>query len=391
MAPPRSVIWNYFQTFMQDDLKIGKCKECDKNVKCGVSGTQGLKLHLRNHHEGTYEEFCKLRDGNKNLNDTETVEPREIENTEKIKSKSPEPNIDKVILSGDEFPNDTVSAFKDMLKDEHFTNVTLVTDGNKRIKAHKVILSSFSPFFKEILINNPHQHPLIYLRGVKYEYLQAMVHFMYLGQTKINLENVNDFIKVASDLQVKGLCSSEPSTDAEEELQKEEVVGDKHVRKEVEADISVLDTTIGEEFESMETVINDFEQDDNLAIKEESTDCATVMEAIPVTAVMDSEKDVEDTDIALLDAEKANIPCEFADCKYVAAKKRYLREHRQAIHEGIKYPCDLCDHKGSTKSNLKKHVQIRHTEEKYPCHQCNHLASSIVTLSEHHENIHSNN
>merc|ERR1712129_121469 len=376
MAPPRSVIWNYFQTFMQDDSKIGKCKECDKNVKCGVSGTQGLKLHLRNHHEGTYEEFCKLRDGNKNLNDTETVEPKEIENTEQIKTKSPEPNIDKVILSGDEFPNDTVSAFKDMLKDEHFTNVTLVTDGNKHIKAHKVILSSFSPFFKDILINNPHQHPLIYLRGVKYEYLQAMVHFMYLGQTKINLENVNDFIKVASDLQVKGLCSSEPSKDEQEPK---------------EEDKTVLDTTIEEEVESMETIIDDREQDDNLAIKEESTDCAPIREAIHASTVLDSEKDAEDKDIALLDAEKVNIPCEFSDCNYVAAQRRYLREHRQAIHEGIKYPCELCDHKGSTKSNLKKHVQIRHTEEKYPCHQCNHLASSIVTLSEHHENIHSNN
>ena len=39
----------------------------------------------------------------------------------------------------------------------------------------KVILSACSPFFRRILLSNPHQHPLIYLTGVSKHFLTSMV------------------------------------------------------------------------------------------------------------------------------------------------------------------------------------------------------------------------
>ena len=380
MAPPRSHIWNYFQTYLQDDSKMGKCKACEKTVKCGVSGTNGLRVHLRSYHSEIYEEFIRLRD-DKSFNDLGS-EQEDDQYTNVKDTKKQEPKNEKVILSGNEFPSDTVSAFKDMLEDEHFTNVTLVTDGNKRIKAHKIILSSFSPFFKEMLMNNPHPHPLVYLRGVKQEYLQAIINFMYLGQAKIDLHEVNDFLRVASDLQVKGLHSSENSINGQEESATEESIGDKMVEE----------AHMQEEETSQKNAIT-FQEDSISYIKQESPEKPSESKPIsPSSSLnMNSENDDVYDEVSCQspnNVEKANVTCEFPDCKYVAAHKRYLREHRQAIHEGIKYQCELCDDKGSTKNDLKKHIQIKHIEEKYPCHQCEFMANSIIDLSEHHSKTH---
>ena len=68
----------------------------------------------------------------------------------------------------DKFKVSTSEAFKNLIKDTDFTDVTLACEDGKQIKAHKVILSACSPFFKDILIQNPHTHPLIYLKGINF-------------------------------------------------------------------------------------------------------------------------------------------------------------------------------------------------------------------------------
>ena len=43
----------------------------------------------------------------------------------------------------------------------------------------KVIISACSPFFRNVLRQNPHQHPLLYMKGVRYTDLQSVLNFMY--------------------------------------------------------------------------------------------------------------------------------------------------------------------------------------------------------------------
>ena len=76
---------------------------------------------------------------------------------------------EKYCLRWNDFENNMSSAFKDIKDDEDFLDVTLACGGNKQIQAHKVILAACSPFFRSVLKNNPHQHPLLYLKGVKFE------------------------------------------------------------------------------------------------------------------------------------------------------------------------------------------------------------------------------
>ena len=98
------------------------------------------------------------------------------------------------------------SALNYLWKNENFLDVTIACDDDQ-IDAHKVILSAASPLFQNILKRNPHSHPLIYLRGTVKKDVQAILEFIYSGETNILQEELQDFMTLATSLKVKGLVS----------------------------------------------------------------------------------------------------------------------------------------------------------------------------------------
>jgi len=111
---------------------------------------------------------------------------------------------EKFCLKWNDFEHNVSSSFNDIREEKDFFDVTLVCDNNQ-IEAHKVIIGACSPFFRTILRRNPHQHPLLYLKGVLYDDLVSVLNFMYRGEVNIAQEQLNSFLAVAEDLQVKGL------------------------------------------------------------------------------------------------------------------------------------------------------------------------------------------
>ena len=107
-----------------------------------------------------------------------------------------------------DFETNISVAFKDLREEKDFFDITIVCDDNQ-IQAHKVILSACSPFFRNILRRNPHQHPLLYLKGVKYQDVLSVLNFMYNGEVNIAQEELNTFLSVAEDLKVKGLTQND--------------------------------------------------------------------------------------------------------------------------------------------------------------------------------------
>jgi len=114
---------------------------------------------------------------------------------------------EKFCLRWNDFENNISQAFKELRDDKDFFDVTLACD-DEQIQAHKVILSACSPFFRNILRRNPHQHPLLYLKGVKYTDLQSVLNFMYHGEVNVAQEELNSFLAVAEELRVKGLTQN---------------------------------------------------------------------------------------------------------------------------------------------------------------------------------------
>ena len=89
------------------------------------------------------------------------------------------------------------SVFGMLRNDQNFADVTLACEDGTQIKAHKVVLASFSPFFMEMLKKNTHPHPLIYMRGLKAENLVSMVDFLYYGEANVNQESIDVFLGLA--------------------------------------------------------------------------------------------------------------------------------------------------------------------------------------------------
>ena len=69
-----------------------------------------------------------------------------------------------------------------LMTSDDFTDVTLIADDKNSMKAHRNILSACSPVFKNILKmeTQSNHHPVIYLRGIQYRELEAMLQFIYL-------------------------------------------------------------------------------------------------------------------------------------------------------------------------------------------------------------------
>jgi len=111
---------------------------------------------------------------------------------------------EKFCLRWNDFESNISLAFRELRDDKDFFDVTIACE-DEQINAHKVILSACSPFFRDILRRNPHQHPLLYLKGIKLLDLQSVLNFMYHGEVSVAQEELNTFLAVAEDLKVKGL------------------------------------------------------------------------------------------------------------------------------------------------------------------------------------------
>merc|ERR1712183_1221274 len=111
---------------------------------------------------------------------------------------------EKFCLRWNDFETNISAGFRELRNEKDFFDVTLACD-DSQLQAHKVILSACSPFFRNVLRRNPHQHPLLYLKGVKYTELLSVLNFMYMGEVNVAQEELNSFLSVAEDLKVKGL------------------------------------------------------------------------------------------------------------------------------------------------------------------------------------------
>lgn len=101
-----------------------------------------------------------------------------------------------------------MSSFTKLLLNESLVDVTLACEG-VRLKAHRIVLSACSPYFQEIFEDNPCQHPVVILKGVRFSDLKSIIDFVYQGEVDIKPQNLNCFLKTAKTLQISGLPNCE--------------------------------------------------------------------------------------------------------------------------------------------------------------------------------------
>ena len=96
-------------------------------------------------------------------------------------------------------------SLKEIFSNNENADVTLVSGDKVAFLAHKFVLSACSTVLKDLLLSNPHPHPMIYLNGVKKIELDSLLQFMYLGKTQICQSRMEKFFENGRDLHIKQL------------------------------------------------------------------------------------------------------------------------------------------------------------------------------------------
>ena len=118
-------------------------------------------------------------------------------------------------LRWNEFEGKVSRSFSNIRSNNQFFDCTLTTDDDKafsdNLRAHKVILSACSEFFRNILTKESmcaHPNPLIYLSGISAQELKYVLDFMYHGEVNVAKYELDKFLEVAETLKIKGLTKS---------------------------------------------------------------------------------------------------------------------------------------------------------------------------------------
>ena len=261
--------------------------------------------------------------------------------------------MDKFNLSWDSFQGSTLASIKELLTDEDFVDVTLASDDGKQLKAHKVILSACSPFLKNILLQNPHPHPLIYLNNISWVNLKKILEFMYLGKVEVEEQDLQLFMKDANRLRIKGL-----------ELCAEQFIEPKTlISTEPEFGTSYVGTSTEGDYQNMQNINTKEEEKYQQSY---NTTKIQILDDLSNFEIWDTDLLHDNTADTVVKYEAYNKNSQnqlyyCAKCAYKSNKQYNVKKHTMAIHDGIRYPCSHCDYKATETGHLKKHIKKYHS------------------------------
>ena len=251
---------------------------------------------------------------------------------------------DKLCLKWDDFQTNISSSFGQMRKDEDFSDVTLTCDGDNRIEAHKVILAASSSFFSRLLKQNKHPHPLIYMRGMGNNQLSEVVNFIYYGEVNIYEENIEEFLTLAEELQLKGLNNSETSK-LNHKTRPSEIIQTKQNVKLHSQNLEV----VSEDKENSSFYLNPRLEETSMVpannfVKTNTNNC-----------------DLDETINSMMDRlDTGEYSCTV--CGKIEPRFRSnMRQHIEAKHtEGGSHPCGHCGKIFRSRKSLANHVSLYH-------------------------------
>ena len=241
---------------------------------------------------------------------------------------------EKFSLKWNDFQQNITSTYINLHKNMDFADVTLLCEEDKQVEAHKILLSACSSFFSTVLKRNKHPHPMIYMRGVRSKDLLAIVDFIYQGEANIYQEDLDGFLALAEELQLKGLYSTgDVTNDIEEPVQKPTIMEDgrnEMFRK--KSEISQLDPKYEEK--------------------------NAVNSIIPVGADMEN------------------------------IKAQIISMMERVVDGEKKWKCTICGKSSKDKQDVARHVEIHIEGISYPCNQCGTVCSSSNSHKTHVSNKH---
>ena len=254
-------------------------------------------------------------------------------------------NSEKLCLRRNKFEDNIITSFQKLRNINDFSDVTLACEDGKQLEAHKVVLASSSPFFMELLQKNKHPHPLVYMMGVKYEDLEAIIDFLYTGEANVSKENLDRFLSVAEDLKLKGLAREEA----------------KQPQKPLKQDISnpsdgdKITKCSNCDFESLNE-----EYFNHIAGNHDTTRSQPVKKSME-----DIEKKISSmitlTDEVVEGTKQKIYNCNVCNACGKGGARSVIERHIEAKHiTGVSYPCEICGKTSRSRNALQVHKSAKH-------------------------------
>ena len=287
--------------------------------------------------------------------------------------------LGKFALTWDEFQPKMAARFENLLRSSEFSDVTLVSKDNTRIKAHRVILSSGSAFFNEVLSHmKDSSHPMIYLMGMELDLLQAFMSFLYLGEVEVKQEMIQAFMETAKQLQIDGLHTKDL-----EEREKEEIIEPTRpfIINETETQFDVRSGGVEADASDMFNIKKKPAQ--KISVEKEPNDFN------PLEAKGNSPENLQ-------------FSCD--SCDFISERKKDLKYHmgEKHRHEQVRvkietyskkgedglYWCTMCQKKFTDPSNLRRHMAKAHYKILHFCTDCNYSAQRKEDIKHHYNNVH---
>ena len=103
----------------------------------------------------------------------------------------------------------TLSSFQHLLDTNTLVDVSLTCSNGKTVTAHRMVLAACSEYFYRLFKTLPEKHPVIVFKDAGEEIVRDLLLFMYKGEVEVQESYLNDFLKFADTLQVKGLTQSD--------------------------------------------------------------------------------------------------------------------------------------------------------------------------------------
>ena len=238
---------------------------------------------------------------------------------------------EKFNLHWNDFQSNILQTFKRIRKDKDFLNVTLVTEDEVQLEAHKVILSASSPFLENILKKSSHKHPLLFLSGISSYNLNLILDYVYFGEVQVFQEHLQEFLSSARKLKISGLSNMELDEDN---------VSDSH------EEVTKMELEIISEFEAEEQYID-----------EQKPEPKNKSEKITVARTNQGDTDLRDLNLVIsehMERTSAQLfTCKF--CQKTAKDRTNLGKHIETHLDGLCFSCNECKRQFRSRDSLRVH------------------------------------
>ena len=236
---------------------------------------------------------------------------------------------EKFCLKWNDFQTNVSNTFRKLRTSDNFYDVTLVSDDQQQVSAHKVVLASSSEYFKNILTTNKHSHPMLCLNGVSSAEMKNILDFLYNGEIQIYQDHLDQFLEIAQRFQLEGLIQGEGTQKIEPEPEQ------------FEADNSSYPEDIVTETKTRRNIVKT--QNDKKLVVVESSNFENLDEL---------DKKLNDM-FERIDGGGKTRRC--IPCGKITRDASNAKEHAETHIDGLNFPCQHCEKTFRSRHSLRSH------------------------------------